>query len=221
MSWIENLKTKPIAEIGRWGDMRWPWILCAAICCALVLVAHNMFQVWLYMKPCEQCVYIRFGFLAVALGTLVIATNPKNLIAKEVGTVIAILGCWYGISCSSKLSSIHHAVHSENLEDMFGMQGCSTEPHYPFGLPLEKWAPDWFQPTGDCGYDLAVVPDGTELSGLQQWFIELYNSSDSWYLIPSAKFMSMAQCYLLAFSVAAVLIALLVGASLWRRKTSA
>ena len=25
--------------------------------CALVVLAHNVFQVWLYMKPCEQCVY--------------------------------------------------------------------------------------------------------------------------------------------------------------------
>ena len=217
MSWLQNLKKSPLTEIGRWGDMRWPWILCIALCCGLVLVAHNVFQVWLYMPPCEQCVYIRYAFLVTAIGALVIAINPKQLALKAAGTVIALYGSIFGILCSTKLAHIHHAVHSEDMADVFGMQGCSTEPHYPFGLPLEKWAPSWFQPTGDCGYDLAVVPDGTELSSLQQWFIELYNSSDSWYLIPPAKFMSMADCCLLAFSVAAILIALLSGASLWNR----
>ena len=217
MSWLENLKKSPLREIGRWGDMRWPWILCICLACGLVLVAHNMFQVWLYMPPCEQCVYIRFAFLTVAFGALFIAVAPKNLVLKGIGTVISLAGCFYGIRCSTKLSSIHHAVHSEELADVFGMQGCSTEPHYPFGLPLEKWAPDWFQPTGDCGYDLSVVPDGTELSSLQQWFIDLYAGSDSWYLIPSMKFMSMAQCCLLAFIVAAALIALLSGTSVLSR----
>lgn len=90
---------------------------------------------------------------------------------------------------------------------MFGMQGCSTEPHFPFGLPLEKWAPDWFQPTGDCGYDAPVVPDGVELGALQRWFIELYQSYDGWYLIPQWKFMDMASCCLLACIVAAAFIA--------------
>lgn len=93
---------------------------------------------------------------------------------------------------------------------MFGMQGCSTEPHFPFGLPLEKWAPAWFQPTGDCGYDAPVVPDGAVLSDLQRWFIELYQSSDGWYLIPQWKFMDMASCCLLACVVAAIFLAAMI-----------
>lgn len=114
--------------------------------------------------------------------------------------------------CSWKLIGIHDAVHSDDPMAMFGMQGCSTEPHFPFGLPLEKWAPAWFQPTGDCGYDAPVVPDGATLSSLQQWFIELYQSSDGWYLIPAWKFMDMASCCLLACIVAAIfLIGMLTG----------
>jgi len=136
---------------------------------------------------------------------------------KLAGAVVSLYGCVYGTMCSVKLDRIHHSVHSESLDDVFGMQGCSTEPHYPFGLPLEKWAPDWFMPTGDCGYDLAVVPDGVKLSALQDWFITLYNSADGWYLIPPLKFMSMAQCCLLAFIVAALMVLALAGSSLFGR----
>ena len=221
MNWMQRLKADPLAEVAAWSDQRWPWILAIVLACSLVLVAHNVFQVWLFMKPCEQCVYIRFGFLAVALGALIVAIAPRNLWVKTAGVAVALYGSVYGLMCSVKLNKIHHSVHSESMEDVFGMQGCSTEPHYPFGLPLEKWAPDWFQPTGDCGYDLAVVPDGVKLSGMQEWLINLYNSSDSWYLIPPLKFMSMAQCCLLAFAVAGILILALYAATVAKRVRAA
>ena len=128
-----------------------------------------------------------------------------------------MLGCIYGLMCSLKLSSIHHAIHGDDMDAVFGMQGCSLEPHYPFGLPLEKWAPDWFLPTGDCGYDTAVVPDGTVLSDAQRFLIDMYNSADSWYLVPAWKFMSMAQCCLLAFSVALLMIVVLNSSSFWKK----
>ena len=63
MKWFSQLRHDPIGTIAAWQDMRWPWALMAAVCVLLVLVAHYMFQVWLYMAPCEQCVYIRYGFL--------------------------------------------------------------------------------------------------------------------------------------------------------------
>ncbi|MBS5793063.1 MAG: protein-disulfide oxidoreductase DsbI [Sutterella sp.] len=217
MSWSGRLKADPVGEIARWSDMRWPWLLIIFLSCALVVIAHNVFQVWLYMKPCEQCVYIRFGFLVVALGALITVINPKNLILKLVGLVVSVYGAVYGLMCSFKLSSIHHAIHGDDMEAVFGMQGCSLEPKYPFGLALEKWAPDWFLPTGDCGYDTAVVPDGTVLSSAQQFLINMYNSADSWYLIPAWKFMSMAQCCILAFGVALVMVVVLTGASFWKR----
>ena len=217
MQWTGRFKADPVGKIARWSDMRWPWLIIIFLSCALVVIAHNVFQVWLYMKPCEQCVYIRFGFLVVALGALITVINPKNLILKLVGLVVSVYGAVYGLMCSFKLSSIHHAIHGDDMEAVFGMQGCSLEPKYPFGLALEKWAPDWFLPTGDCGYDTAVVPDGTVLSSAQQFLINMYNSADSWYLIPAWKFMSMAQCCILAFGVALIMVVCLTGSSLWKR----
>ena len=197
-------------RIGLWEEQRWPWIVIAILSASLVLIAHNVFQVWLYMKPCEQCVYIRFAFLCMTFGCLFPIVFPKSLACRIISYVCGVYGCIYGIMCSVKLQSIHAAIHSDDLDAMFGMQGCSTEPHFPFGLPLEKWAPAWFQPTGDCGYDAPVVPDGAVLSDLQRWFIELYQSSDGWYLIPQWKFMDMASCCLLACIVAAIFLAAMI-----------
>ncbi len=129
--------------LARLQSRRWPWVVIAFLSVALVIIAHNVFQVWLYMKPCEQCVYIRFGFLVIALGALFPIIAPKAFWSKIVATVLGCYGAIYGLMCSIKLSNIHHAIHSDDLDAMFGMQGCSLEPHYPFGLPLEKWALAW------------------------------------------------------------------------------
>ena len=208
-------------RVGLWEQQRWPWIVIAILSASLVLIAHNVFQVWLYMKPCEQCVYIRFGFLVIALGALFPIIAPKAFWSKVVATVLGCYGAIYGLMCSVKLSNIHHAIHSDDLDAMFGMQGCSLEPRYPFGLPLEKWAPDWFLPTGDCGYDNSDVPMGTVLSPLQESIINMYNDAGGWYLIPSMKFMSMAQCCLLGFTVALLIYIVLFSGMVVKRRTDA
>ena len=39
--------------LARLQSRRWPWFVIAFLSVALVVIAHNVFQVWLYMKPCE------------------------------------------------------------------------------------------------------------------------------------------------------------------------
>ena len=192
-------------KMAKFQDSRISWAILVFVSIALVVIAHSLFQNYAYMPPCEQCVYIRFAFLCMALGGLVAIVNPKNLLLALAGYLLAFWGAVQGIMYSVKLAKIHDAVHGD---DPFGVQGCSTEPHYPFGLPLEKWAPDWFMPTGDCGYDSPMVPDGVVLSDLQKSIVDLY--ADGWYFVPSSKFMSMADCTLLGFSVCFVVLALML-----------
>ena len=196
---------KFIEKMAKFQDSRFPWALLVFVSVALVVIAHSLFQNYAYMPPCEQCVYIRFAFLCMALGGVIAIINPKNLLFALVGYVFSFWGAVQGIMYSVKLAKIHDAVHGD---DPFGVQGCSTEPHYPFGLPLEKWAPDWFMPTGDCGYDSPMVPDGAVLSDLQKSIVDLY--ADGWYLVPSSKFMSMADCTLLGFGICFVVLALML-----------
>ncbi|ORI01063.1 protein-disulfide oxidoreductase DsbI [Campylobacter concisus] len=192
-------------KMAKFQDSRISWAILVFVSVALVVIAHSLFQNYAYMPPCEQCVYIRFAFLCMALGGVIAMINPKNLLFALIGYVFAFWGAVQGIMYSVKLAKIHDAVHGD---DPFGVQGCSTEPHYPFGLPLEKWAPDWFMPTGDCGYDSPMVPDGVVLSDLQKNIVDLY--ADGWYLVPSSKFMSMADCTLLGFGVCFVVLALML-----------
>jgi putative protein-disulfide oxidoreductase len=192
-------------KMAKFQDSRISWAILVFVSIALVVIAHSLFQNYAYMPPCEQCVYIRFAFLCMALGGVIAMINPKNLLFALIGYVFAFWGAVQGIMYSVKLAKIHDAVHGD---DPFGVQGCSTEPHYPFGLPLEKWAPDWFMPTGDCGYDSPMVPDGVVLSDLQKSIVDLY--ADGWYFVPSSKFMSMADCTLLGFSVCFVVLALML-----------
>ncbi|MDR0247699.1 MAG: protein-disulfide oxidoreductase DsbI [Burkholderiales bacterium] len=210
------LRSSPVDTLFRWQNQRFLWILMAAAVGGLVFIAHAFFQNYLYMPPCEQCVYIRFAMLVVMAGGLIAAIHPKNIVLKLIGCVTTFYGAIIGIVYSLTLNKIHHAVRDP--EDFFGVQGCSTVPHYPFGLPLAQWMPEWFKPTGDCGDDAPVVPGGVALDGVQQWFINMYTASEGWYLIPPLKFMNMAQACLMAFGM--VLASLVIMMTVWGIKVA-
>ncbi|MCL2310340.1 MAG: protein-disulfide oxidoreductase DsbI [Proteobacteria bacterium] len=208
------LRLSPVDTLFEWQNQRFPWILMAIVMAGLVLVSHVFFQNLLFMAPCEHCVYIRFLMLTVAAGGLIVAISPKNIPLKLLGAATAFYGSTVGIINSIKLNKIHHAAHDP--ENFFGVQGCSMEPHFPFGLPLAQWAPEWFKPTGDCGFDAPIVPAGAALSGVQQWFVNLYTASDGWYLIPPLKFINMAQACFLAFGV--IFAVLITMVAVWEIK---
>lgn len=206
--------SSPIQTIARWQDSRFLWLLMAFMSLALVLIAHYLFQDYIYMLPCEQCVYIRYAFFMIFFGGIIASINPKKIILKVIGYVLGFYGIIIGIGYSLKLNKIHNAAHSTDLEAMFGVQGCSAEPTFPFGLPLDKWFPDWFSPTGDCGFDNPMVPDGVVLEGLKKALVDFY--SDGWYLIPSQQFMNMAQACLLAYLVCFVALGIMALSWLYR-----
>lgn len=212
IKFMKGLGSDPVRTLADWQDSRWPWGIIAFAMVAMVLLAHYVFQDWMHMLPCEQCVYIRYGNIVMAIGAFLITINPKQALLKIAGIGVFLYGLIYTMICSWKLMGIHDAVHSDDPMAMFGMQGCSTEPTYHFGLPLDKWAPDWFKQTGDCGYDAPVVPDGTQLGDFQRWLIEAYQASDGWYLFPQWKFMDMAECCMLACVCYAALLLVLLAA---------
>ena len=172
-----GFKKDPMGTLAAWQDTREPWLLFAFTSILLVLLAHYLFQNWLHMLPCEQCVYIRYGNIVMAIGAFIVAIKPKVIWSKIVGIGIFLYGLIYTMMCS---------------------------------LPLDKWWPDWFKQTGDCGYDAPVVPAGTELGDFQRWLIEVYQASDGWYLFPQWKFMDMAECCMLACVCYAILLAALL-----------
>ncbi|PAF43834.1 protein-disulfide oxidoreductase DsbI [Helicobacter sp. 11S03491-1] len=201
--WKEFISS-PVPTIAKWQNKRFLWLLMAIVTLGLVFVAHFLFQDYVYMLPCEQCVYIRYAFFVMFFAGVIAAINPKKIILKIIGYILGFYGSIIGIGYSLTLNNIHHAAHSPDPEAMFGVQGCSAEPSFPFGLPLDKWFPGWFQPTGDCGFDNPMVPDGVVLEGIRKAMVDFYN--DGWYLIPSHHFMNMAQACLLAYVICLVIL---------------
>lgn len=199
---------KFIKKIAALQDHRIMWILLFLIALALEQVAYQIFQKWLYMRPCEQCVYIRFSMVCLMIAGVIGAINAKSIVLKVIAYIIAIYGTVKGIGFSLKLIKIGEAFRSG---DPFGVQGCSSTPSFPFGLPLHEWFPSTFLPTGDCGVDYPIVPEDAVLSSTQKYLVDLYK--DGWYLIPSKHFMNMEQSTLLAFST--ILLAILMFLVCW------
>lgn len=187
-------------RVARWQDSRSTWLVMAFCCLGLVGIGHYVLERYIYMQPCEQCVYIRYAFLVIALGGFIAAIQPSNKALKTMGYVLAFYGAIRGIMFSLRLCDIHYAAHSDEL--IFGVQGCSALPYFDFGLPLDRWIPSLFRPVGDCGFDSPIVPNDVALSGFQKWLIDLY--AQGWYLIPSEQFGNMAQCCLFAFGLCCV-----------------
>lgn len=206
-------------RIDKWQQGRFLWILMIIVTVGLTCVAHYFFQDYLYMDPCEQCVYIRFAMLTMAIGGIVAAVYPSEA-TRIIGYTLGIYGCIIGIEFCLTLNVIHEAVH--NADPFAGIEsGCREVPIYPFNLPLHEWSSAWFLPTGDCGMDEPHVPEDVygSLSAFQQFFVGTQEGgfedgiySEGWYLIPSLKFMNMAIACLLCFGCCLIaLIVMLVG----------
>jgi len=173
---------------------RLPWIVIAFLAFLSLLIAHGVFQKWLFMAPCEQCVLIRFAFLLTGLGAMLVAIAPTHLACHLPGLALSFYGLADALTRSLELSRVHTAMHSDSVDAIFGLQGCSGQVHYPFGLPLDRWFADWFAATGECGLDAPIIPAGVKLEGLQAALVNLYTAADGWYLIPSIKWLNMADC---------------------------
>ena len=200
----------------KWQDTRSPWIFIIVLTMSLVIIAHFLFQRYLYMEPCEQCVYIRFDMFIVSFGALIALVNPKNNILKILAYTFSFYGIWLGIEHCLTLNRIYAMIRSENP---FGaIASCREIPIYPFNLPLYKWFPSWFLPTGVCGIDAPIVPEIAyeNLNFFQIFFTGtapdfkdgLY--SDGWYLIPGLKFINMATACLLVFLCCFIILFLML-----------
>lgn len=144
------------------------------------------------MRPCEQCVYIRFAFVMIGIYAFILCLKLNKFI-RAIFFIFGIWGTIYGIFAALKLRKIHQALNDENV--IFGFGGCSLEHNFPLNLPLDKLS--LFQPTGECGFDAPQPPFDANLDAIQRFFVDLY--SDGWYLIPKIKFMDMATCSLIIF----------------------
>ncbi|TLD80617.1 disulfide bond formation protein B [Helicobacter sp. MIT 11-5569] len=179
------------------------WFLFGVAAFFFVAFSHFILQKYLLLQPCEQCVYIRYAFVVLGIGCMLVAVNPKSLFGLF-GILICIYALIKGIVAALMLDKIQKALQSETM--VFGLKGCSLYPKFDFNLPLDIWIPQLFAPYGFCGIETPMI-NGITLSPLQEKLVAFY--SEGWYLIPVLKFGTMAQCAFGIFILYAILITLL------------
>lgn len=152
------LRSDPLGTLAQWQNQRAIWLVGAFTALGMELIAYFFFQKFLAMDPCEICVYVRFSMLVMFAGGLLVAVNPRNGLLRGAGYVVIGWAVYRGIDWCVRLEKQHHMMKAlEGGGDLFAAGGgagaCSTEPTFPFGLPLHVWFPDTFMPTGLCGED--------------------------------------------------------------------
>ncbi|EAK0455943.1 disulfide bond formation protein B [Campylobacter upsaliensis] len=172
------------------------YYLLFCLCIFCLLLSHTFFQNYLFMRPCEQCVYVRLAFCILILSFIFLLFKPIQFL----GFTLAFFGIFYGVKASLKLMQMHSALLSNNPF----LASCSTYPRFAFNLPLDRFFPSFFAPTGICALDAPMSPNDVNLSTLQNFFVDFY--SQGWYLVPKFEFISMAEASLLIFSFILIMI---------------
>lgn len=188
------------------------WLLIAFVSAFSVFVAHYVFQVWLFMPPCENCVYIRYAFCVVFVGAVLGAILPRPL--RLAAYALIIYGAGYGIIVSLRLINIKDSLNAANP---FGASGCKLEPSFHFGLPWHQWCEALFSPKALCGFDAPQPPLGQSFAGLRGYLLEAYEQG--WYLLPKYEFMSLTHVSLLLFIFILALLAFRFFGGLFCKKT--
>ncbi|WP_086269966.1 MULTISPECIES: disulfide bond formation protein B [Campylobacter] len=176
------------------------WIYIGVFMLFCVGVAHFIFQNYLYMRPCVQCIYIRYYMIIAGFGAIFIAIFYKQILLYIFGILVFSYGAICGLLESLKLNTIHQAIANANP---FGVKGCLDRPIFELKIAWDEILPSLFKATGQCGLDMPMVPTDIKLDAIQGYFVSLYQ--DGWYLIPSLKLINMAQISIIIFSIALIL----------------
>ncbi|GAB2929383.1 disulfide bond formation protein DsbB [Rheinheimera gaetbuli] len=123
---------------------RWGWLLVMLSCVGLLATALY-FQYGLNMQPCIKCINVRAAFAAILLASLIGLLAPGNAIVRLLALVAMLAAAIGGILQAQELLNI------EQLLAEGGFFSCSLFAEFPSWLPLDKWLPAIFEPTGSCG----------------------------------------------------------------------
>ena len=176
------------------------WIYIGIFMFFCVSIAHFIFQNYLYMRPCVQCIYIRYYMIIAGFGAIFAAIFYKQIICFILGILVFSYGGVWGIIESFKLNTIHNAITNANP---FGIKGCLDRPIFELKIAWDEILPSLFKATGDCGMDMPMPPLGSKFDPFQAYLIELYQNG--WYLLPNLKLINMAQISAIIFGLALIL----------------
>ena len=133
-----------LQKIKRLSMQRWGWALVVLSCLALLGTALY-FQHGLHMQPCIKCIYVRAGFAGILLAGIIGLLAPANMLLRLLALLGMLSAAVFGIMQAYELLEI------EQLLAEGGFFSCSLFAEFPSWLPLDKWLPAVFEPTGSCG----------------------------------------------------------------------
>lgn len=176
------------------------WIIAIILSIILLLFVHYFLQEYLFMKPCANCIYVRFALCLFILAAFIMMFDIK--IAKSIAFAILILSLYIGFKYSYILNENYKAIKESNP---FGIGFCPSGVVF-FNIPLEKIFPTFFYPSGTCGLDKPIVDKNISDNVFREFFIgkkeDNFTSglySKGWFLLPKYEFINMAQGAFLVF----------------------
>ncbi|TDQ58039.1 thiol:disulfide interchange protein DsbB [Mesocricetibacter intestinalis] len=123
-------------SVGRGG-----WLLLAFSALALELTALY-FQHGMHLQPCVMCVYERVALAGILLAGLIGALFPAfwlfRLFALATGLISSVKGLFLALK------------HVDYQTNPGPWNQCSYVAEFPQTLPLDKWFPYIFSPSGSC-----------------------------------------------------------------------
>jgi len=123
---------------------RYPWLLLSAT--ALLLESFALYMQHVHgLEPCNECIYIRVGVLAIAVAGLLGALAPRIAALRWTALALWLAGLGWSLYRANILLDLEQKVR-DGLEAR-----CARFKGFPDWMPLERWLPDMFEPRAMCG----------------------------------------------------------------------
>lgn len=117
----------------------WFLLFFSALCLELTAL---YFQHGMGLAPCVLCIYERVALCGIALAGLLGMLAPNQLLIRLLALVVGL-----GSAIKGLLIAIKHVDYQTNPAPW---KQCSVFADFPETLPLDKWFPFMFNPTGSC-----------------------------------------------------------------------
>lgn len=100
------------------------------------------FQHGMGLQPCVMCIYERVALFGVAFAGLVGFLLPGNLLFRLLAIIIGLASSVKGV-----MLAVKHVDYQMNPAPW---NQCTYLAEFPQTLPLDKWFPYLFNPSGSC-----------------------------------------------------------------------
>ncbi|WP_386694746.1 disulfide bond formation protein DsbB [Lonepinella sp. MS14435] len=117
----------------------WLLLFISAFCLELTAL---YFQHGIGLNPCVMCIYERVALFGILFAGLIGLLAPRFTLMRLLALVFGLWGAIKGL-----LLSIKHLNYQLNPNPW---DQCPVTVEFPNTLPLDKWFPEIFHPTGLC-----------------------------------------------------------------------